>query len=148
MNEGTSEAAAFIWRPFISFEDTNLVGNVYFAKFVSWQGRCREAFLAEHAPDVLSLLRADLRLVTLKVSCEFYEELAAFDALEIEMRLIGQRAHRIELGFDYILCGDGTRNLAARGQQEVACMQLAQGDAGLLPAEIPASLYRALRIHV
>lgn len=134
---------AFRWRPFIGFEDTNLVGNVYFAHFVSWQGRCREAFLAEHAPDVLAALAGELRLVTLSVSCEFYDELRAFDRVELEMRLASRDQHRIGLAFDYRLERDGASSLAARGAQEVACMR-ADGSGRLIPASLPASLATAL----
>jgi enediyne biosynthesis thioesterase len=143
--QGSSEAPAFRWRPFVSFEDTNLVGNVYFAKYISWQGRCREAFLAEHAPDVLALLADTLRLVTIKVSCEYFEELAAFDPLEIEMRLRAQRGNRIELEFRYCLERDGHRRLAALGLQEIGCMDQPRPGAALLPTEVPASLQKALR---
>ena len=136
-------APAFRWRPFIAFEDTNLVGNVYFARFVSWQGRCREAFLAEHAPDVLADLAGTLRLVTLNVSCDYFEELRAFDSLEIEMRLAGRSGHRVRLGFDYRVSRDGAFRLAARGAQEIACMvQPAEGP--LVPAPLPATLAAAL----
>jgi enediyne core biosynthesis thioesterase len=43
-----------------------------------WQGRCREMFLRDHAPELLNELRADLALVTLFCSCEYLEEIAAF----------------------------------------------------------------------
>lgn len=135
---------AYCWRPFIGFEDTNLVGNVYFAHLISWQGRCREAFLAEHAPDVLALLGADLRLVTLSVSCDFYEELRAFDDVALEMRLAGRQGHRLALGFDYRLERDGAARLAARGAQEIACMR-DTGGGRLLPADLPESLGLALQ---
>ncbi|WP_404338000.1 acyl-CoA thioesterase [Sphingomonas sp. MMS12-HWE2-04] len=145
MTQQASSPPAFVWSPFISFEDTNLVGNVYFAKFVSWQGRCREAFLAEHAPDVLEMLAGVLRLVTIKTSCEYFEELAAFDKLEIEMRLHGQRGNRIELEFRYCLESHGHRRLAALGWHEIACMQVTTPGSGLIPAEVPPSLQKALR---
>jgi len=140
---GPLSPSAFRWRPFIAFEDTNLVGNVYFARFVSWQGRCREAFLAEHAPDVLTALAGDLRLVTLSVSCDYFEELRAFDTVELEMRLAEQNGHRLRLGFDYWLERDGQRHLAARGAQAVGCMRDAGGGA-LVPAALPQSLAAAL----
>ncbi len=134
---------AFQWRPFIAFEDTNLVGNVYFAKFVSWQGRCREAFLAEHAPDVLTLLSGDLKIVTLNVSCEYFDELRAFDTVCLEMRLVGIRGNRIELSFDYYVDRLGGPVLAARGLQQIACM--IEGNLGqLTPGEIPPLLKQAL----
>ena len=134
---------AFRWRPFIAFEDTNLVGNVYFARFVSWQGRCREAFLAEHSPDVLVDLAGSLRLVTLSVSCEYFEELHAFDSVEIEMRLVELQGHRVRLGFDYLLLREVGARLAARGVQEIACMSQASGGP-LIPAPAPTSLAAAL----
>ncbi|HEX8534373.1 MAG TPA: acyl-CoA thioesterase [Allosphingosinicella sp.] len=145
MSAGTSSepGRAFRWRPFIAFEDTNLVGNVYFARFVSWQGRCREAFLAEHAPEILADLAADLRLVTLNLSCDFFEELRAFDAVEIEMRLTGRQGHRVRLSFDYRLERDGAVCLAARGSQEIACMRQTEGRP-LVPAPLPAALALAL----
>jgi enediyne biosynthesis thioesterase len=141
----TQRPRTFCWRPFIAFEDTNLVGNVYFARFVSWQGRCREAFLAEHAPDIVDALAADLRLVTLSVACEFYDELRVFDALEIQMRLEGREGNRVRLGFDYRVFRDGSARLAAQGQQEVACMR--QTAAGLVPTDFPPSLAAALEAY-
>jgi enediyne biosynthesis thioesterase len=138
--------AAFRWRPFIGFEDTNLVGNVYFAHFISWQGRCREAFLAEHAPDVLDELAGDLRLLTLNVSCEFFEELHAFDAVEIEMRLVEVQAHRVTLRFDYHLSREGGSRLAARGGQKIACMRKLAGG-HLISAPLPAALAAALSAY-
>lgn len=138
-----SRQRAYRWRPFIAFEDTNLVGNVYFARFVSWQGRCREAFLADHAPDVLVALAGELRLVTLTVSCDYFEELRAFDPVEIEMRLAARNGHRITLAFDYWLQRDGAPCLAARGAQTVGCMRDTGGGA-LVPTDLPASLAAAL----
>lgn len=38
----------------VTFDETNLVGNVYFAHYLRWQGHCRERFLADHAPGVLA----------------------------------------------------------------------------------------------
>lgn len=136
----------FCWRPFISFQDTNLVGNVYFSHFVGWQGRCREAFLAEHAPDVIDALTGNLRLVTLSVSCEFYDELHVFDSVELEMRLASREHHRIGLTFEYLLERKGVVSLAARGAQEIACMQI--DDSGrLTPAIVPSSLDSALKSY-
>ena len=133
---------AWRWQPFIGFEDTNLVGNVYFAHYVSWQGRCREAFLAEFAPDVLEALAGDLRLVTLSVSCDFYDELAAFDRVALEMRLARREGNRLTLEFDYWLERDGAPRLVARGTQQVACMRSIQGK--LVSTELPPKLESAL----
>lgn len=130
------------YRHRVSFEDTNLVGNVYFVRFLSWQGRCRELFLLEKAPGVLTELGGTLRLVTLNVSCEYFAELRALDEVELNMSLKEQRQHRIRLDFEYFVQRGTIRTLAARGTQEIACMR--QTADGLAPAPVPADLTLAL----
>src|SRR5215472_9465956 len=78
---------AYEYRHVVGFEETNLVGNVYYVNHLRWQGRCREMFLRDHAPEVLKQLNESLCLVTLSCSCEYLRELSAFDELVIEMRL-------------------------------------------------------------
>lgn len=126
----------------VGFEETNLVGNVYYANFVSWQGRCREMFLRDHAPDILPKLRNGLAMVTTKVSCEYFNELNAFDEIVIKMRLGALRQNRILMVFEY-LRGE---QIVARGEQEVACMTR-DGDA-FKPAAIPENLQTALRDYL
>ena len=75
----SAPAKAFVYRHIVSFEETNLVGNVYFVRHLAWQGRCREMFLWEHAPSVVAELSRSLRLVTIHASCDYYAELFAFD---------------------------------------------------------------------
>jgi enediyne biosynthesis thioesterase len=55
---------AYEYRHIVGFEETNVVGNVYYASHIRWQGRCREMFLRDHAPGVLHQLGEGLRLVT------------------------------------------------------------------------------------
>src|SRR2546430_7299375 len=86
----------------VSFEDTNFVGNVYFTKYFSWQGRCREQFLHEKAPEVLDALRHGLALMTTRCSCEFLAELTAGDEVLIRMRLGRQAQTSLMLHFDYV----------------------------------------------
>lgn len=137
---------AFEYRHVVGFEETNLVGNVYYANHVRWQGRCREMFLKEHAPDVLTSLTADLRLVTLRCSCEYLAELAAFDEVIIRMRLGSMMQNRMTLLFDYVRSTGDKDELIARGEQEIAIMR--QTADGLVPTHIPESLKSALEAYV
>lgn len=130
------------YRHIVGFEETNLVGNVYYANFVRWQGRCREMFLKDHAPDVLSLLNQGLALVTLHVSCDYLGELHAFDEVFLQMSLAEMVQNRITMHFDYRKA-DGT--LCARGTQQIACMQ--RSSSQLIAAEIPSSLQKALQAY-
>jgi enediyne biosynthesis thioesterase len=127
----------------VGFEETNIVGNVYYVNYLRWQGRCREMFLKSHAPEVLDDLRDDLKLFTLKVDCEFFAEITAFDELSIRMRLLELAQTQLAFGFDYVrLDPDGTETLIARGTQRVACMR--GPNTRTVPARVPESLERAL----
>ncbi len=133
---------AYELRHVVGFEETNLVGNVYYANHVRWQGRCREMFLRDHAPDVVEALKHGLALVTTRVSCEFMAELNAFDEVVIRMRLGELRQNRITMLFEYWRPGASGEELVARGEQQVACMQR-EGER-LVPAPVPHKLREAL----
>ena len=138
------------YRHIVSFEETNLVGNVYYVNYLRWQGRCREMFLLEQAPDVLDDLRGDLKMFTLKSECEYLAEISAFDEISIRMRLEELTQTQIAFAFDYVHVIDGVEILVARGRQRVACMR--GPNANTSPARVPESLRKALekyatRVH-
>jgi enediyne biosynthesis thioesterase len=135
---------AFEYRHVVGFEETNLVGNVYFVNHVRWQGRCREMFLHQHAPGVLRDLAAGLRLITTRCSCEYLRELAPFDTVAVRMRLGAVAQNRMTLGFEYWrIPPAGSEELVARGEQQIAFMRR-EGEA-TVPAQVPEELKRALR---
>jgi enediyne biosynthesis thioesterase len=132
---------AYEYRHVVGFEETNLVGNVYYVNHVRWQGRVREMFLRDHAPDVIAQLSRGLSLATLRVSCEYLAELNAFDELIIRMRLGELTQSKITLLFEYWR----GEELIARGEQQVACFRR-EGEK-LLPTPVPKSLRDALRAY-
>jgi enediyne biosynthesis thioesterase len=127
----------------VAFEDTNLVGNVYYVNHLRWQGRCRELFLQEHAPELLAEFGQGLYLATTRCSCEYLEELAAFDSVVVRMRLAALKQSRIALSFEYWRQSGDREELVARGEQEVVCMR--RNGEQLLPTPVPAALREALR---
>lgn len=152
----------FEYRHIVGFEETNVVGNVYYTNHIRWQGRCRELFLREMVPEILEELDRGLALVTLSVSCDYYHELCAFDELAIRMSLVDLSHHRMTLRFEYwrlsegkeaegkAAAGEAARSgeagdevLVARGQQELGCMGRREGK--FEPQAWPASLLEALR---
>jgi enediyne biosynthesis thioesterase len=132
-------------RHVVGFEETNLVGNVYYVNHLRWQGRCRELFLREHAPSVLAELAGDLALATLRCTCEYLAELSAFDEVAVRMRLGELVQNRITLEFEYFRLSAGGEELVARGQQQIACLRR-QGKQ-MTPAPLPAELHAALRLY-
>lgn len=133
------------YRHVVSFEETNLVGNVYYTNHLSWQGRCRELFLHEHAPEMVQELNRGLSLATVRCSCEYFAELTAFDEIAVRMRLAELVQNRMRLAFEYWRCKPGAEELVARGEQQVACMRR-EGDR-LSPAPVPPALRQALAAY-
>ncbi len=127
------------YRHVVGFEETNLIGNVYYANHVRWQGRCREMFLRDRAPEVIEALKHGLVLVTTRVSCEFMAELFAFDEITLRMRLGELAQNRITMNFEYWR----GEELVARGEQQVACMQ--REGKQVVPVPVPTQLREALK---
>lgn len=129
----------FEYRHIVTLDETNVVGNVYFAHFLHWQGHCREHFLAQHAPTVLSAIqRGELAMVTVSCSMNYYAECFALDPIGVAMTLRMCSGNRLAMDFEFRRGSD----LAARGAQTVACMQ--RTPSGVVPIEIPHELSAAL----
>lgn len=133
---------SYEYRHIVAFEETNLVGNVYYVNHLRWQGRVREMFLRDHAPELLAELSRGLALVTVRCGCDYFGELVAFDEVIVRMRLSDMTQTRVGMVFEYWRVeGDG-ETLVARGEQQIACMR--RVGAALLPAAVPAALREAL----
>ena len=131
------------FRHVVSFEETNLVGNVYYVNHIRWQGLCREMFIRDHAPSVLAELSNGLLLVTVRCSCEYFTELFAFDEIIVRMRLADTTQNRMTMAFEYIRRGPSGEEVAARGEQQIACMRR-EGNRSV-PTPIPPALREVLR---
>ncbi|MBW4722497.1 acyl-CoA thioesterase [Saccharothrix obliqua] len=129
----------YVLRHRVTFDETNVVGNVYFAHYLHWQGHCREAFLADHAPGVLGeVRRGELALATVSCAMEFFAECFALDEIEVAMTLRGRRGNRVEMDYEFRRGG----RLVARGGQVVSCLRRTAD--GVLPVRVPEELAAAL----
>jgi len=77
----------FEYRLHVGFQETNVVGNVYFANYFLWQGKCREEFIRLYAPGVLTDFERGYGMITRESTCVFHEEAFAFDCIVIQMGL-------------------------------------------------------------
>jgi enediyne biosynthesis thioesterase len=134
-------------RHTVVLEETNLLGNVYFAHYLRWQGHCREQFLHRHAPEVLTELDPAVdALVTTRCSCTYLAELEAFDEVAIRMRLGEVAQNRLTLHFDYVrLAGAGDEELVARGEQQLAWLRR-EGER-FAPRRVPEALLSAIEAY-
>lgn len=127
----------------VAFEETNLLGNVYYVNHLSWQGRCRELFLRDHVPELLNEFSAGLRLVTTRCSCEYLCELFPFEEIAVRMHLAELAQNRLTLGFEYWRRHGESEELVARGEQQVLVMR--QDGERVLQVPLPPALREALR---
>jgi enediyne biosynthesis thioesterase len=136
---------AYEYRHVVTFEETNLVGNVYYANLIRWQGHCREHFLRDHCPGILDDMRRGLALVTRRCSCEFLRELAAFDEVTVRMRLVEASQNRLTMSFEYLRRAGPGEELVARGEQQVAFLR--RVEERMIPTPIPDELVQSLRAY-
>ena len=127
------------YQHIVGFQETNLIGNVYYVHYLSWQGRCREMFLQDNAPGVLEDIASGLKLATVRVSCEYEEELLAFDRIAVRMSLATLKPSGMTLRFTYVKLGDTRETIVARGEMEIACLR----ETAAVP--VPEELREALR---
>jgi enediyne biosynthesis thioesterase len=135
---------AYEHRHVVGFDETSLVGNVYFSRYLEWQGICREHFLAEHARDVVEdLMRKKLAFFTRACSCEYLGDwgFTALDEVLLRMWLRRFRGGRMTLEFEYARVARPDETIA-RGMHEVACKRSVNGS--WVPAPFPPSIVRAL----
>jgi len=129
-------------RHVVGFAETSLMGNVYYAHYVGWQGLCREHFLRRHAPSVLDELAGGLSLATVRCSCDYLAELTAFDEVAIRMRLGEVRLNRVLMLFEYWRVRGSEEELVARGEQEIACLR--RDGPRMVATPVPVALLEAL----
>lgn len=133
----------FEYRHVVGLDETNVVGNVYFAHFVRWQGHCRELFLREHVPGLLAQIGDGLKIFTLSCSCEYIAEVFAFDEVAVRMRLAELTQTQVAFTFEYLKVNNNLDYPVATGQQRVLCMR-ADDDGVLKPTRVPSDFREAL----
>lgn len=133
----------FEYRHTVCFEDTNIMGNVYFANYISWQGRCREMFIKEKAGALLKEMETgNLSLITLHCSCNYISELKVFDEVVVAMQLESILQNRIKMSFEYYREENGGKIILATGVHDAGCFK--RGPSGLEAVPVPPLLVKSL----
>ena len=107
----------FEYRHLVTFQDTNLVGNVYFSKYFDWQGKCREALLLQHYPEIVEDLREGFGMATEFAHMEYHREAFLNDEILIRMYVPELSRNRIAFAFKFLRASDEV--LLAEGRQAV-----------------------------
>jgi len=148
---GKALCKEFVVDRTVYFGDTNVEGNVYFAKFFEWQGSVREAFYLQIMPDAIGFLKSGIRIITAEARIQFKSQFILFDQVTIEVKAGAIRTGNIELLFLYRkkLTGE----IAAFGSQTLAFTN-ESGQIISVPQEVSGNLepyldpYYALRTYL
>ena len=125
-----------------TFADTNVVGNVYFANYILWQGKCRELFLHEFCPNIVEEIEDGHALVTLDLSCRYVEQLRALEQVVIRMNVEELSDTRMLMSFRYYRVEGSSFTLVCESHQSVASMRYIDGQFVTVP--FPTSMFDAI----
>ncbi len=117
----------------VTFQDTNVFGNVYFSKYFEWQGKVREQLLFENYPEIINDLKSGNGFATEYAHVDFKQEAFVFDVIEIKTTVSDLSRTRIEFTFDYY--NKSNNLLLAQGRQAVVWVN-SQHRPSLMPDEL------------
>lgn len=134
-----------------SLDHANLVGNIYFANYFTWQGRVRDRFFFSLGPEFFRGIGAQGELICLESRVDHLREAMPFDRIVVVMALKALKQCSAVFSFEYFRQeADGSRLKIAFGEQKSAWVTRArQGEPSLsaFPAKIQQALEQAIARH-
>ncbi len=105
----------FAFKKVVYIGDTNLEGNVYFAKYFDWQGMAREELWRKSYP--LDFLKEKIVLITVEAHISYKHPLFLYDEVLIFVNTSNVRKTTFDLIFSYINKNNGL--IIAEGKQTI-----------------------------
>ncbi len=104
-----------------TYDDTNSVGNVYFANYMRWVGKTRELFFARCVPN-FDLKTTNFFILTRDFYHKFVRETREFEAILVRIR-VGKHNRKFVTLEHEILSADG--GLLGKGSQQLMFVDVA-----------------------
>jgi YbgC/YbaW family acyl-CoA thioester hydrolase len=124
----------FVMQVTPTYDDTNSVGNVYFANYVRWVGKARELFFNACMPK-FDLETTRYYVLTKSFQHDFRREIAEFEPAAIRIRIASHNRKFVTLGHEIVSERHG---LLGRGEQELMFVDRES----FKPLDIPADIIR------
>ncbi|SFL52966.1 thioesterase family protein [Methylorubrum salsuginis] len=120
VNDHLGGAEGFEGRDFVirltpTYDDTNSVGNIYFANYVRWVGKARELFFRHCVPD-FDLASTEFYILTKSFQHDFRREAREFEALTVRIRV--KHANRKFVTLEHEI-HSAAQGLLGRGEQSL-----------------------------
>jgi YbgC/YbaW family acyl-CoA thioester hydrolase len=138
-NSNTTPAYGFDGQWFVmqvtpTYDDTNSVGNVYFANYVRWVGKARELFFNACMPN-FDLGTTRYLVLTKSFEHDFRREIAEFEPVTIRVRIARHNRKFVTLGHEILSDRHG---LLGRGEQALMFVDRES----FKPLDIPGDIIR------
>lgn len=120
VNDNAAGAEGFEGRDFVirltpTYDDTNSVGNVYFANYVRWVGKARELFFNTCVPG-FDIASTEFYILTKSFQHDFRREAREFEPLTVRIRVKHSNRKFVTLEHEI---HSTTQGLLGRGEQSL-----------------------------
>ncbi|MBO3462727.1 SDR family NAD(P)-dependent oxidoreductase [Aetokthonos hydrillicola Thurmond2011] len=107
-----------------TLEESNLVGNVYYGNYFSWQGRVRDLFLYSVAPEYLRVSEPRGEMICLYSQMDYLREAMPFDRVRVVLSVQSFSLYGAVFSFEFFReQPNGQLEKLHIGQQEVVWAQ-------------------------
>ncbi|HWR98689.1 MAG TPA: SDR family NAD(P)-dependent oxidoreductase [Candidatus Methanoperedens sp.] len=130
-----------------TLEDSNLIGNVYFATYALWQGRVRDQYFYSLAPRFYRGNGEEGELRSRWVKIDHIREAMPFDHVRVSMHLQALHEHGAELKFEYNRVNPGEQGVKLASSTHEVFWIVPGPDGRLASAVLPEEFRRALLEH-
>ena len=105
----------FVYHVTPTYDDTNSVGNIYFANYIRWVGKARELFFNECMPD-FDLKTTNFYVLTRSFNHEFRHEAREFEQIVVRVKIASHNRKFVTLAHElfaeeYGILGSGEQSL-------------------------------------
>jgi len=138
-HDGFFDGKWFEVRLTATYADTNSVGNIYFANYVSWIGKTRELFF-RHCMPSFDLKETPFYILTRNFTHKFIREAREFDQIKVRLRISHFNRKFVKLEHQLF---DGRDDLLGEGEQSL--MFVTSADYRLI--DIPPDVMTAFSPH-
>lgn len=125
----------FVHRFIPTYQDTNSVGNVYFAMYLMWVGKTRELFFL-HAVPKFDPKTSEYLILTRNIEHKFHKEIKEFDEVTVEIRISDYNRKFVTLEHRIL---DNHGDTVGKGKQVLMFVDSKTYGLIDLPAEIQAA---------
>lgn len=122
----------FVLHMLPTYDDTNSVGNVYFANYLRWVGKARELFFNACMPS-FDLDKTDFYVLTRSINHDFRREAREFDPVTVRIRIASHNRKFVTLAHEIHSEAHG---LLGRGEQSLMFVDTEH----FHPLDIPRSI--------